>query len=417
MINAVMGYDVNVNGEGKWTLRKEDTAKMTQRIATNAAITMAGFMLFGDMFDWDDDEERYILSEDRHWDFTSYGTGNYKKDIQLGIDKNFAFRYRKDKDSEWSDWHGTYLAPHIMPMIGFLGRWADDEKGIGNEDQIARRNKNWMSKTSSIFDVSFRALEEAQYNSISRAVKQFKKSKDKGAGAMTAVTTAIMQPLKAYTQPAIVRDGINELYRSWEVNKKDAWANFTNEVLKGYYVAELFMKHEITDIYGNIVPRDTKLWSFQSKYKKKYYDLPEYKLLNKYETFKRPDIFWMPNNKDFDITERMDAREFAKKSFGGYIKDNLKFLDKLDQKDLEQAMDVMWSFARKDGTYMMMYKNSNPKATENDIDKAFDRYRNANKKEMEYYESLIGTNMTVDEMMVDGERKQFKKEVKTVVGK
>lgn len=425
MFNAVAGLDYNEVDGTKFKWVKEDTKKMTQRIMTNAAITTAALLLGMDMFDWDDDEKKFVLDPDRTWDFTSYGTGSFKENMRYGIDTKFAWRRRKD-DGEWGQWHGTYLAPHLMPMVGFLGRWADDLKGIQSESRkkkLAKKTKagnrygEVIRRTPEFFDYSLRALGEQQYNSVSRAIKKVEYADDKGAGYLWGLGSVAMGLASNFTQPAIMRDIIQESYRWNDENKKDARKNFSDQLFKGYYIAESFMNHDMTDFYGNPVPRDSRLWSFTSQYINKYKDLPEYKMLWKFDTLKMPNTSWLPYDETLEPDDKADAREWAKKSFGKYVKDNVEQFDKYTQPELEKALDIVWEYSKKDGLYATKYSIAYPEKPMEEIEKQFEDYRSAGSKMMKVLNKELNLFDEIEEIMNRMDEQMLRTDVEMSIGK
>jgi hypothetical protein len=425
MFNAVAGLDYNEVDGTKFKWVKEDTKKMTQRIMTNAAITTATLLLGMDMFDWDDDEKKFVLDPDRTWDFTSYGTGSFKENMRYGIDTKFAWRRRKG-DGEWGQWHGTYLAPHLMPMVGFLGRWADDLKGIQSESRkkkLAKKTKagnrygEVIRRTPEFFDYSLRALGEQQYNSVSRAIKKVEYADDKGAGYLWGLGSVAMGLASNFTQPAIMRDIIQESYRWNDENKKDARKNFSDQLFKGYYIAESFMNHDMTDFYGNPVPRDSRLWSFTSQYINKYKDLPEYKMLWKFDTLKMPNTSWLPYDETLEPDDKADAREWAKKSFGKYVKDNVEQFDKYTQPELEKALDIVWEYSKKDGLYATKYSIAYPEKPMEEIEKQFEDYRSAGSKMMKVLNKELNLFDEIEEIMNRMDEQMLRTDVEMSIGK
>jgi hypothetical protein len=434
IIPSVVGlYHDQLTGRMKFGI-KQDKHQRTRRIATNIAITGATMMMFMDMFEWDDEDKEFKLDPDRNWDFTSFGYGSWKENQRHGITTNFGFRHRK-KDGTWGQWHGAYLSPHLMPAIGFLGRWSDDLKGVATKARtetllerqavVSKEEKDWIKKTKAITqslpditEVTLRSMAETQYNPVGRSVKKMQYAKDRNLGIMNGLFSIVSDPAKSILQPAIVRDIINEGYRLGEVDKKEYDKSFADQTLKGFYIYDMFVRNEQLDLYGNTIPRDSKLWSFKSKYIQKYKDYPEYKLLDKYENLKRPATYWMPSSKEYDIDEKMEARRYAKTSFGYYVKGGLDFLNTLNQKDLELALETYWDLSTQDATYAIDYKQANPDLTDEEIDKQYIKFRISNAVANASMETALkGYNIDIEKIKSDFHNNLVKTKAKAAVKK
>jgi hypothetical protein len=412
MFSAVSGIERDkVTGNLEFQLVKKNTDQIMQRVITNTIMTSVGAMAFDQIMNYDKDEGKYVLNPDRLIDFTSWGYGDFKKNTQVGKNKNFAVRFRLSPDDQFGEWYSLRLVPHVLPIVGFLGRWSDDLKGWQGDRREELTEIPFGRRLSGLGDIEARAISEMSFNSLARASKTVKYAKDKGLGGIAAAGTVAANMVQGITQPAVLRDVLDEGMRILDKPMTQHGRGFVATTLRGYKVSELFIKDIKTDLWGRPMPRANKLAEWFGEYEDKYGETDINKVLNQYQDIKVPDVTYRYKTITMTEAEAQDALLIKKEAMNKLTEKGIDLLMGATKADIEFALDLYDESSRNIGRYYTLYLRQNPDATEKEISEEIDFLINIGSRGIN--KLLSGIKRELDEDIVSKKEALQEKKLKT----
>lgn len=352
VIPATISIRKAEDGRTKFAFAGKGNMEMyKQQLMTNLIMTTTAGIFLNHMFDWDEDDNEWKLSDDRLFDITSTGYGQYGKNIQAEEGwQDFAIRFRATPQSDWGAYRKVQYMPQSIGMISLLGRFSDDIKGYNSEREGMEFKESgfWgFARPRQMADMALKPLLEGSFNSIGRSAKKLTYSKSETETFGNALLEFGVQPVKNILQPAFVRDIFNEAGAFTGQSKKVAGkgiGNIHEFLAKDFYGLDYFLTSK-TDAFGDEIPKDSKLLQWYRGYYKHSKDSKFQRLMYKYDdmivTNFHPKDKNSARGKTYYINDedvKQELWDYQKKEFKKYTNKKYNLLDSYEAERLQKEM-------------------------------------------------------------------------------
>ena len=243
--------------KGKW---RANPLLVKQRIATNLLITAAITATLNEMYDWDDDDEEFKLDPDRKIDVRGFGfggMGGYSKNKRLHEDwANLSFSVERDSSGNFTNYKSVVLIPELAAIAATTASFSDPDKddskgeGRGNISTLGA-----LMPSMRVLENNIKIFTESSFSSIGHITKKFMMNEDVGEGVIEAGKGLLIDNIRPMINPSAAKSVTNFLQANAEMNQKQAGRDaFSENILKGAYGLDFFLKGEKTDLFGNKYP-------------------------------------------------------------------------------------------------------------------------------------------------------------------
>jgi hypothetical protein len=233
---------------------RADKQRVYQRLMVSTMSTVAASALFQAMFEWDDDEDDWVLKEDRPVDILGAGNFRQSKNLQAIEDfQKFSFSISQDEDGKFEEYTKTNLSPYAQGITAFLSAFSDDIKGLGDKNSIKEREGSTGDRIfKGITSNPFQSWWEGSFNSMGRLMKTAQREEGPGEGLVAVGQQIFLDNTKAIFQPAIYRDITRSIEKSQGKQQKQG-DTFTEKFISGLYGMD-YMLDDRKDMFGNTYP-------------------------------------------------------------------------------------------------------------------------------------------------------------------
>lgn len=386
-------YTLKPNKNGKWDFQLNSKEEIRRNLIGDAAILATYVGLLAHMFDWDDEEETFVLSPNRLIDMT-LDVGAITKDYKRGdLEEDYtplAIRVRTSSDKEFKRWQGVKYGLPIIPIVAMLGGLSDrinyktstedyKEEHGDNKTTVDKRKKYTKKDllVNAYPDVA-RALSQLSFNQTLRTIGDvftmfgLETSADTRERKFTDIVANTSKPYKQLVVPFtsnISRDIIN-ITASYLDVEQPKYTKVEKIFLNGFALADFVTSASrsedrvVRDRFGNKLPRQT----FMHQLTYAVNTLPFIDIENEgIADLQKKTIYQIINSKEHEGMAVPKEISISSTNFGKILKnrdtpENLKIqvLNEMSKewgRRIEEKLgDGKWKDMTEDEIYAIMYR-------------------------------------------------------------
>lgn len=390
-LNSFYTYKPNKNG--KWDFQLNSKEEIRRNLIGDAAILATYVGLLAHMFDWDDEEETFVLNPNRLIDMT-LDVGAITKDYKRGdLEEDYtplAIRVRTSPNKEFKRWQGVKYGLPIIPIVAMLGGLSDrinyktsteDYKEEQGDDLTKPSIKKKIAKKDLLInaypDVA-RALGQLSFNQTLRTIGDIftainpSTSADTRERKFTDIVANTSKPYKQLVVPFtsnISRDIIN-ITASYLDVEQPKYTKVEKIFLNGFALADFVTSASrsenrvLRDRFGNKLPRQT----FMHQLTYAVNTLPFIDIENEgIADLQKKTIYQIINSKEHEGMAVPKEISISSTNFGKILKnrdtpENLKIqvLNEMSKewgRRIEEKLgDGKWKDMTEDEIYAIMYR-------------------------------------------------------------